>query len=257
MALSESGEGFEITASSGFARTPLEASSPSTALGIADARMYARKGLRPSSAQRQTHDVLLRILREREPDLGAHMSGVAGLAVEMGRQLELDAEGLDVLARAAELHDVGKIAIPDRVLRKPAPLDAAEWELMRSHTIIGQRILMAAPALAPVARLVRSSHEHWDGSSYPDGLRGDEIPLGARVILICDAFEAITADRAYRPASTAVEAIAELRRCAGAQFDPALVEVFCKLVYPRIENGSGRYNLTGRGITHVAPAVAA
>ena len=96
--------------------------------------------------------------------------------------------------RAAELHDIGKIAIPDSVLNKPGPLDATEWELMRSHTLIGERILGAAPALRPVAKLVRSTHERWDGGGYPDGLAGEEIPLGARIIFICDAFDVMTSD---------------------------------------------------------------
>ena len=96
-----------------------------------------------------------------------------------------------MLRRAAELHDIGKIAIPDEILRKPGPLDEIEWELMRKHTLIGERILGASPSLAPVARLVRSSHERWDGEGYPDGLAGEDIPLGARIIFVCDAFDAM------------------------------------------------------------------
>jgi two-component system cell cycle response regulator len=101
---------------------------------------------------------------------------------------------------------------------------------MRRHPLIGERILLAAPALRPVARLVRSTHERWDGSGYPDGLRGDEIPLGARVVAVCDAFDAMTTERPYRDPIGEVEANAELRRCAGTQFDPMVVGAFCRVI---------------------------
>ena len=110
----------------------------------------------------------------------------------------MDPEQLDVLRRAAELHDVGKAAIPDSILAAGAA-ERDEWEFMRRHTLIGERILAAAPALAPVAELVRSSHERWDGGGYPDGLARHQIPLGARIITVCDAFDAMTHDRPYAP----------------------------------------------------------
>ena len=231
-ALSEGGEGFEITASGGAVAMPAEAHDPTEALRAADTRMYAAKGLRSSSAQRQTRDVLVRVLREREPDLGAHLRGVARLAAEIGRASGIDAEALDSLIRAAELHDIGKIAIPDRILHKPGPLDDDEWALMRTHTTIGERILAAAPAMAPVAELVRSTHERWDGGGYPDGLAGDEIPYGARIIFVCDAYEAMTEKRSYRKALQPAAALAELRLCAGTQFDSAAVDLFAEHVYP-------------------------
>jgi HD-GYP domain-containing protein (c-di-GMP phosphodiesterase class II) len=188
--------------------------------------MYAQKGDRASSATRQTRDVLLRALREREPALHQHLHDVADLALAVGRELRMSSEELDELARAAELHDVGKVAIPDAILNKPGPLDSAEWGFMQRHTEIGERILGAAPALLPVARIVRSSHEHWDGGGYPEGLAGEEIPLGARIVLVCDAYNAITSDRPYRPARSHEESIAEIERCAGEQFDPRVVRAF-------------------------------
>ena len=143
----------------------------------------------------------------------------------MTRSLGMDGEERDVLVRAAELHDIGKMAIPDSVLHKSGPLTEEEWELMHRHTLIGQRVLEAAPAMSEVAKLVRSSHEHWDGGGYPDGLAGEQIPLGARIILICDAYNAMTEARPYGRVQSRKEAIAELRRCAGTHFDPHLVDV--------------------------------
>jgi two-component system cell cycle response regulator len=229
-ALHERGEGFEVTSSFGVVMLPEEADTPTLALQLADRRMYARKGGRRMSAGRQSRDVLLRTLSERRPDLHVRLRDIGELALAVGRELHMGPEGLDEVARAAELHDVGKIAVPDAILDKPGPLDPVEWSFMRRHPLIGERILLAAPALRPVARLVRSSHERWDGGGYPDGLRGDEIPLGARVVAVCDAFDAMTTERPYRELVTEADAIEELRRCAGTQFDPMVVEAFCRVI---------------------------
>ena len=229
-ALNERGEGFEVTSSFGVVVLPEEASTPTLALQLADRRMYARKGGRRMSAGRQSRDVLLRTLSERRPDLHLRLRDIGELALAVGRELHMGPEGLDEVARAAELHDVGKIAVPDAILDKPGALDPVEWSFMRRHPLIGERILLAAPALRPVARLVRSSHERWDGGGYPDGLRGDEIPLGARVVAVCDAFDAMTSERPYRESVTESDAIAELRCCAGTQFDPIVVEAFARVI---------------------------
>ncbi len=170
------------------------------------------------------------VLREREPELGDHLQGVAKLSVELGRRLAFTAEELDILGRAAELHDIGKMAIPDEILHKPGPLNQQEWALLRTHTLIGERILDAAPAMGPVARLVRWTHERWDGRGYPDGLAGDEVPIGARIIFVCDAFDAMTSQRTYKPKIDVEEALAELRANAGTQFDPMIVELLCEVV---------------------------
>src|SRR6185437_8722335 len=127
---------------------------------------------------------------------------------------------LTQVRHAAALHDIGKVAIPDAIINKPAALSDDEWAFMRRHTLIGERIVAAAPALGGAAALVRASHEAWDGTGYPDALAGTDIPVGARIIAVCDAFDAMIASRPYSPPRSTDEALAELRRCAGSQFDP-------------------------------------
>ena len=230
-ALSEQGTGFAVRTSWGAVFLPDEAHDAVDTLSLADRRMYVQKARRPRSPERQTRNVLLSALHERSPAIGDHLTGVAPLAVALGQAAGLGHDELDEVARAAELHDIGKIGVPDGILRKRGPLNQAEWTLMRNHTLIGERILSSAPAMAPVARLVRSTHERWDGAGYPDGLEGDQIPLGARVIAVCDAFMAMTQTRPWRTTMSHPEALNELRSCAGSQFDPNLIAVFCDRVH--------------------------
>jgi two-component system cell cycle response regulator len=229
-ALHERGEGFDIGSSHGFVVLPAETDDPAEALRLADQRMYAQKHGGRASAGSQSRDVLLRALAERNPELGEHLSMVAELAVAVARRLGLGEAAVEEVRQAADLHDVGKVAIPDAILDKPGPLDADEWTFMRRHTIIGERIVAAAPALRDVAVLVRASHERHDGQGYPDGLAGEEVPLGARIVSVCDSFDAMVADRPYRRALSHDVALQELERCAGTQFDPEVVAAFREAV---------------------------
>jgi two-component system, cell cycle response regulator len=229
-ALSEKGESFTITSAFGAVTMPDEATQPSAALGLADQRLYAHKDQLYAGTRGRPHELLLRTLAEREPDLLEHVEGVATLAIEVGRQLGLSAEELDELRLAAELHDVGKLAIPDAVLRKPGPLTDDEWTFIHQHTLIGQRILGGEPGLRRVGEIVRSTHERWDGKGYADGLAGDEIPVAARIVAACDAYSAMTSSRPYRAALSRSDAITELQRCAGSQFDPRVIEILTALV---------------------------
>ena len=229
-ALTETGAEFTIRASLGVVLLPREADDASRSLQLADERMYANKRRRVTGAGCQASEVLLRTMRAKQPALDRHADHVARLAVRVGRRLGVDGEPLDEVFRAAQLRDVGKVGIPDAILDKPGDLAGDEWELIRNHSILGERILEGAPALRPVARLVRASHERWDGAGYPDRLRGEEIPLAARIVSVCDAYEAMTTDRSYCPAIPRDLACQELRECAGAQFDPAVVEAFLAIV---------------------------
>jgi diguanylate cyclase (GGDEF)-like protein len=232
-ALQESGENFAVGASYGAVLMPQEAKTPDYALQLADQRMYSRKRGRASGAADQARDVLTRIIHTKQPSLQAHASAVAALSARVGRRLGLSAEELDELVRAAELHDIGKVAIPDAILRNTGALNEAEREFVQQQTVLGERILSAAPALRPIARVVRSTRERWDGQGYPDGLMGEEIPIAARIIAVCDAYAACV-----RESGAQEHARALLRERAGRRFDPAIVEATLQEL--RDHSGEGR-----------------
>jgi two-component system, cell cycle response regulator len=237
-ALLESGEHFAIGACYGEVLLGTETRDPTEALRVADQRLYVQKTLLREPSRPEWRDVLLGLLRERDPELDTHVQQVAHLAQRLGRELGLSADELKKLVAAAELHDVGKAAIPEAILDKPAALDAQERSYIERHTTIGERIIASAPTGRPVAAIVRATHERYDGQGYPDGLAGEQIPLAARVIAICDAYEAMTSTRSYRAALPREEALAELRRCAGSQFDPRLTAIFLRLLQQEPEPGA-------------------
>ncbi len=232
--LTEHGGGFTVSASAGAVELPREANEPTQALRIADQRMYRQKATSQTGAAELITSVLHAALAQRHPDLGEHSDDVAGDVELLARTIGLDNDGIDLVMKAGDLHDVGKLGIPDEIVTKPGSLTEQEWEFMRQHTVIGEQIIAAAgPSLERIGPLVRASHERWDGTGYPDRLEGEEIPLGARIIAICDSFHAMMDERVYKPAMPLADSLAELRRCAGTQFDPQLVEVFCRLVTER------------------------
>ncbi|MBA2333108.1 MAG: diguanylate cyclase [Actinobacteria bacterium] len=232
-ALAEHGDGFAVTTACGHALAPLDGTDHRELLRLADQRLYSAKRNGRFGVGRQATDVLLRALQERHPDLHDHLRDVAVLAAEVAARLGMGTDEVDWVRQAGALHDLGKMAIPDAILSKPGKLDPDEWKFVHQHPLVGERILVAAPALADVARLVRSSHERWDGLGYPDGLARDEIPLGSRIIAVCDAFEAMSTKRPYRFPVNEQLAVSELQRCAGTQFDPAVVEAFCAVLAER------------------------
>ncbi len=165
---------------------------------------------------------LARAVDARDAYTGSHSERVADLAARLAAQLGVDREQVELTRLAGSLHDLGKLAIPEEILRKPGPLSETERLVLERHPQIGFRMLESL-GVDPVADWVLHHHERWDGSGYPDGLPGDEIPLGARIIFVADAYDAMTSDRVYRDRLSDDEAIAELERCAGSQFDPDIV----------------------------------
>jgi GGDEF domain-containing protein len=203
---------------------PEEAADLEPAMQIAGRRLTAHSQRQHNSARRQAHAVLMAVLATRRPELRRHLREVAYRAISLARRLEMSMEEIDDVSLAAELQDIGLLAVPEAVLEKEGPLTERESALIRARPVVGERIIGAAPGLAPVAALVHSSAEHYDGSGFPDGLSGEAIPLGSRIVAVAVAYAAMTAARPHRAAATPREALEELRRGASTQFDPRVVE---------------------------------
>jgi diguanylate cyclase (GGDEF)-like protein len=229
-ALSEVGEGFCITASQGAVLLPADASSATEAMRIADLRMYENKNSSRVSADAQTTSALVRAMHERDQRWAQRLVSTADLAGVVCQQIGLPAAEEARIRQAAQLHDVGKVGIPDEILRKAGPLTPEEWAFVQQVPAIGERITSSAPALTAVAPLIRSAREHYDGTGYPDGLAGDDIPLGSRIIAASAAVAAMTSERPYAEQLDLAGALQELGRAAGHQFDPLVVAVLRQAV---------------------------
>jgi diguanylate cyclase (GGDEF)-like protein len=238
-ALSEEGEGFRVSAVSGVADVPAEATDPSAALSLADTRMYAAKAtfhaadrhLPGRAALAPGEPGVSRLVTapvpdESYPDLGNEVDRTAQLAVMCAATLDLPADQILIIERAAQLHDIGKAALPVAILAKRDALTEEEQRFIRRHTAIGERLVNSASDLAPVAAIVRASQERWDGDGYPDQLAGELIPIGSRIIAVTAAFCAMTIDRPHAAARSIDDALTELNRCSGTQFDPTVVSAF-------------------------------
>jgi diguanylate cyclase (GGDEF)-like protein len=224
-ALSEQGPGFSIGCSIGSTEVGAGSSFEDT-LHVADQRLYANKRSTRGEAATDAKDALLQVLAEQNVDLVTHLGHVSEMAARTAGSLGLSPAQVGLTRLAAELHDVGKSALPASILEKPGPLDAAERSFMQRHSEIGERIVAAAPTLEATAPIVRAAHERPDGLGYPDGLSLEDIPVSSRIIAVVDAFDAMTSNRPYRKAMPPGDALEELRRHAGTQFDPAVVEAF-------------------------------
>jgi putative nucleotidyltransferase with HDIG domain len=184
-----------------------------------------------SRAYRGTTLLLSDVLEADDEYTGSHSRDVVSLSVGVADELGLDSRARRNVEFGALLHDVGKIAVPKEIINKPGPLTPDEWLVIKAHTIEGQRMLdQVGGLLSEVGRIVRSSHERWDGTGYPDGLAGRQIPRGAAIVTCCDAFSAMTTDRPYRPARSTEEALAELRAGSGGQFDPEVVSALERII---------------------------
>lgn len=195
----------------------------------AESSMHKNKFLHLRSPRGNLFHFLRNALGEKTHETQAHSERLCEMILELGKAMNMSLSDLNDLALLCMLHDVGKIGIPDSILIKSGPLTPGEWEVMRTHSEIGARIVMDNADLASVAEAVLSHHERWDGTGYPRGLAGEDIPLAARMLSIVDAFDAMTGERPYKKAMSPEEALQEIRRCAGSQFDPSLVEVFLNL----------------------------
>ena len=201
-----------------------------THVWLTQPREAALASLAEAGAAEQRANELIETLAERHPELASHLERAAQLSAQVALWLGLDGSELWRVGYAARLHDIGKIAIPARVLDKPGRLNNSEWRSIKRHTVIGAQILEGIPALAPVAPLVRASHERWDGAGYPDGIAGEEIPLASRVVFACDAWDAMTSKRPYQSPLAPARALGELRRCSGTQFDPMVVDALSQVL---------------------------
>lgn len=220
-AVYELGDGFVISSSMGEVTLPEEASSPEQALELANGRVAAQRGAAPNGPDLSPpHDPMdaMRLVRPRYD--------IAALVTRIGRRMGVPEAQLDDLEAAAQLRDVGNMGLPRALLSRAGKLAGNQWDFIRLHTLAGERLLAASFDMEHASELVRSSHERWDGGGYPDGLAGEDIPLGARIVFVCSAFQDMTSERPHRPALETNDALSELDRGAGTQFDPSIVPVF-------------------------------
>ncbi len=250
------GDGIRLTASLGVAISPLHAIDRSSLIDAADKAMYEAKragrnqvhsasglvvepclDVKPEVFSQDadfslsgTVEALAFLVDSRDHYTGEHTEEVRSLASQLGESMALSKDEVRMLSIAARLHDVGKIAIPDAILNKPGKLTSDEWMIMQRHAALGADIVNHFPALCTIAPVIRAHHERWDGAGYPDQLVAEQIPLGSRIIAVADSYGAMTTNRPYRQASSPEWALAELRRCAGSQFDPAVVEAFAQFL---------------------------
>ncbi|HJS96809.1 MAG TPA: HD domain-containing phosphohydrolase [Solirubrobacteraceae bacterium] len=220
-ALNETGDGFQISCDVGSATLPVEAAIPREGLELAARRAAKAAGERHvRSGRRAPADAIeaLRLVRSRQD--------VATLAVAIARRLGVPETHIEHVENAMHLCDVGNVAVPRAVLSYPGKITGPEWQFIHLHTLVGARLIAGPLGMEAVAGLVRHSHERWDGAGYPDGLSGEAIPLGSRIVFVCSAFHDMTSERPHNPALEPADAVAQLERGAGSQFDPAVVEAF-------------------------------
>ncbi len=225
--------GFKISIALGSAKKN-EAKNTEAVMNLAEERMYRSKLTESKSSRNATIMSLERTLYEKNSETEEHTQRVKKLSMKLGKKVNLSKDELEELELLSLLHDIGKMGIPDNILMKPGKLTSEEWEIMKRHTEIGYRIAKATPGLNHVANEILCHHEKFDGTGYPQGLKGEEIPILSRIINIVDSFDVMTHKRVYKDASNSEHAIKELKRCSGSQFDPAIVDEFLKL----LEEGS-------------------
>jgi len=257
------GGDLHLTCSVGMASCPTHAQEREGLITAADHAMYGAKrfgrnqvrvandpavlalfpishpeGGREETALVGVAEALVTLVEARDHLTRQHSHQVAGLAFELALALDWPASEAQMLELAGQLHDIGKVAIPETILQKPGPLTTQEWDVMQTHPVVGADVVSHIPALRTLAPVIRAHHERWDGHGYPDQLAREAIPLAARILAVADAYLAMIMDRPYQPARSSAAALAELRRCAGSQFDTQVVEALVRLLrWP--EGGGG------------------
>jgi diguanylate cyclase (GGDEF)-like protein len=220
----------ELSLSLGCASKTLDKENVRTVLKEAEEHMYHQKLLDEKSCRNAIINTLLVTLYEQSNETEEHSKRIERYCHSMGRILKFSTKEMDELSLLALLHDIGKVSINPSILQKPGPLTAEEWKEMKKHPEIGYRIVQSMPELTAVSKLVLSHHERWDGKGYPHGLKGEDIPLACRILAVADAFDAMTNNRVYRRAMTAREAMNELLKHAGTQFDTEIVKLFIRIL---------------------------
>ncbi|MCC3146014.1 diguanylate cyclase, partial [Halanaerobium sp. Z-7514] len=199
-------------------------------LNEAENRMYINKFANRESGRGIILSSFLNTLKEKSFETETHVNRMSELTKRFGKKLELSNEQIDKLFILSLLHDIGKISIPERILNKKDKLSEEEWEIIKSHPEAGYRIIESIPRFSHIAEEILHHHERWDGSGYPEGLKGEEIPLLSRILTIVDAYDVMISGRPYKEAMSKEEVIAELKECAGTQFDPELVKIFLEII---------------------------
>lgn len=197
----------------------------------AEERMYRNKLIEGKSYRNTIINTLLATLYAKSTETEEHAKRLKNYCLAIGREMGLSVKEMDEISLLAVLHDIGKVGIKESILQKPGKLTKEEWEEMKKHPEIGYRIAQNTPELANVAEYILYHHERWDGQGYPQGLKGEEIPVLCRILAVADAYDAMTSDRTYRKAMNREEAIAELKRNAGTQFEPEVVEKFINCLH--------------------------
>jgi diguanylate cyclase (GGDEF)-like protein len=241
-ALFEIGEGFMIRCAQGSVSIPGQATDVSEALKLADQEVQAERATLRSQG---VDDLSITSPALSAARVAPSPYDVADLSVSVGQCLGMGGEELDHLECAAALRDVGMMSVPDAVVHAPGRLTDEDWRFVQLHTLVGERLLRSNFGMDGVAGVVRASHERWDGGGYPDGNAGEDIPLAARIVFVCSAFQDMTTQRSHRPALTAEQALRELERCAGTQFDPAVVAAFVGAFTDRADARDG---VIGHGV---------
>ena len=221
---------FKISIAWGSAGSDEEGSNTEAIMGLAEKRMYRNKLMENKSARSAAINSLLRTLHEKHSETEEHTIRIKNLSVKLGKSIGLPKEKLDELELLSSLHDIGKIGIPEHILMKPSKLTDEEWKIMKTHCDIGYRIALSTPELAHIASKILAHHERYDGTGYPNKLKGEEIPLLSRIINIVDSYDVMSHKRVYKDAFSKDYIIEELKRCSGTQFDPHLVKKFIALL---------------------------